>query len=97
HLELRKARQPRLELLDGPVCLLRARADILALAAIRYQRDDAFQWLALLVEKHGVEQRDGERREGGKPHHASRPAEKQAGDDEQCDRDEDGGEPDGVE
>ena len=52
---------------DRLVGLLGAVADVLALAAVDDQRDDALQRIALLVEQHRIDQRQRKRGEGGEP------------------------------
>ena len=86
HVELLEARQPLLERCDCLVGLLVAVADVLALAAVDDQRNDALQRVAFLVEQDRIDDCQRQRDEGGKPQHRAALTQHQPGQRQQRDR-----------
>ena len=86
HVELLETRQPLLERGNGFVGLLVATADVLALAAVDDQGDDALQRVALLVEQHRIDHRQRKCGEGGEPQQRTALAQHQSSQRQQGDR-----------
>ena len=89
HLELREAGEPLLQAFQRSTRLGLAVAYVLALAAVDDESNDALQRLALLVEKHRVDEGGGKGGERGETEPRAALAEEQPGQREQRDRDQD--------